>query len=432
EDALDTWFSSGLWPFSTLGYPDKTEELEYFYPTSTLVTGYDIIFFWVARMIVFGLDVMKEKPFDTVFVHGIVRDGMGRKMSKSLGNGIDPLEVIEKHGADSLRFSLLIGNSAGNDMRFYWEKVEAARNFCNKIYNAARFVLMNVGDEPIREIDMSQLDIADKWMLSRLNAVAGEVRANLDAFELGMAAEKIYDMIWNEFCDWYIEMAKPRLYGEDEAAKAHVRSVLVFVLSSSMKLLHPFMPFITEELYKNLPNAEETIMRTSFPEQNPAFAFEKESAQMEAVMELIRAIRNVRAQMQVPPSKRISAVVIAKDEYAQAFEACNAYMNRLAGVEHVEFRQNSLDVPSNAVSIVSATAEAFVPLEQLVDIEKERKRVQSEIERIRGEIARAQGKLSNEGFMAKAPAHVVEEERSKLETANDMLEKLLKRAKDIG
>ncbi|MDL2218133.1 class I tRNA ligase family protein, partial [Christensenellaceae bacterium OttesenSCG-928-M15] len=427
EDVLDTWFSSGMWPFSTLGYPDKTEELKYFYPTSTLVTGYDIIFFWVARMMVFGLNVMGDKPFDTVFVHGIVRDSLGRKMSKSLGNGIDPLEVIEKHGADSLRFSLITGNSAGNDMRFFWEKVEAARNFCNKVYNAARFVLMNVGDKPVGEIDMNALDIADKWVLTKLNGIIKEVRYNLDAFELNLAAQKIYDFIWSEFCDWFIEMAKHRLYGDDEKAKTQVRAVLVHVLTDAMKLLHPFMPFITEELYLHLPNAEETIMLSDFPQVKDAFDFAQEAEQMEAVMELIRSVRNVRADMNVPPAKRISAILVAEPSFKAAFENAAVYMNRLAGIEEVHLQENADHIPVNAVSIVSAAAEAFVPLEQLVDIEKERERVKKEIERINGEIKRAEGKLNNVGFVAKAPAHVVEEEKTKLQNAKDMLEKLLKR-----
>ena len=431
EDVLDTWFSSGMWPFSTLGYPDNTDELKYFYPTATLVTGYDIIFFWVARMIIFGVNVMDEKPFDTVYVHGIVRDGLGRKMSKSLGNGIDPLEVIEKYGADSLRFSLLTGNSAGNDMRFYWEKVEAARNFCNKIYNAARFVLMNIGDEPVGEIDMNALSVADKWILSRMNTVVKEVRANLDAFELGMAAQKVYDFIWTEFCDWYIEMAKPSLYGDNKKEQAQVRAILTKVLSNAMKLLHPFMPFITEELYTHLPNADETIMLSTFPEVDAIYAFDTEAGQMEAVMELIRGIRNVRAEMNVPPAKRISAIVVSKPEYMGTFETAGVYMHRLAGVENVTMQESAENIPANAVSIVSAAAEAFIPLEQLVDTEKERERVQKEIERIKGEVARAQGKLNNAGFISKAPVQVVEEEKAKLATALEMLEKLLKRAEDL-
>ncbi len=432
EDVLDTWFSSGMWPFSTLGYPTQTEELKYFYPTSTLVTGYDIIFFWVARMIVFGLDVMKEKPFDTVYVHGIVRDSQGRKMSKSLGNGIDPLEIIEKYGADSLRFSLLTGNSAGNDMRFYWEKVEAARNFCNKVYNAARFVLMNIGDEQMGAIDQKLLDASDKWILNRLGEVIAEVTANLDAFELGLAAQKVYDFIWTEFCDWYIEMAKPRLYGEDAAAKAHVKAMLVRVLGDSMKLLHPFMPFITEELYTHLPNANRTIMLSDWPKADAALAYPEVARDMEIVMELIRSIRNIRAEMNVPPAKRISAILVAREDMAQTFTDSAIYMNRLAGVEDVSVRQDKAGIPANAVSVVCTAVEAFIPLEQLVDIQKERERVQKEIDRMSGEIARAEGKLNNPGFVSKAPQRVVEEEQAKLAAAKEMLEKLLNRQRDLA
>lgn len=430
EDVLDTWFSSGMWPFSTLGYPDQTDELKYFYPTATLVTGYDIIFFWVARMIVFGLEVMKEKPFDTVYVHGIVRDGQGRKMSKSLGNGIDPLEVIEKYGADSLRFSLLTGNAAGSDMRFYWEKVEAARNFCNKVYNAARFVLMNVDGAP-GHMDPALLDAADKWILHRLNCVIAEVTNNLDAFELGLAAQKIYDFIWSEFCDWYIEMAKPRLYGDDEAAKTHVRGVLTKVLGDSMKLLHPFMPFITEELYTHLAGAADTIMLAAWPQTEDAYRFEKEAADMEAVMELIRSIRNLRAQMNVPPAKRIGAILIAKADMERVFEESALYMSRLAGVDEVTVQTEKMGIPQNAVSVVCSAVEAFIPLEQLVDIQKELDRVGKEIERIESEISRAEGKLNNPGFVGKAPERVIEEERQKLATAREMLLKLNNRKNDL-
>jgi valyl-tRNA synthetase len=430
EDVLDTWFSSGMWPFSTLGYPDQTEELKYFYPTSTLVTGYDIIFFWVARMIVFGLEVMQEKPFDTVYVHGIVRDSQGRKMSKSLGNGIDPLEVIEKYGADSLRFSLLTGNAAGSDMRFYWEKVEAARNFCNKVYNAARFVLMNVEGVPVR-MDAPLLDSADKWILHRLNSVIAEVTSNLDAFELGLAAQKIYDFIWSEFCDWYIEMAKPRLYGDDEAAKAHVRGVLIKTLGDSMKLLHPFMPFITEELYTHLPDVPDTVMLSAWPKAEDAFRFDKEAADMEAVMELIRSIRNLRAQMNVPPAKRIGAILIAKAGMGRVFQESAIYMSRLAGIDDVTVQADKTGIPQNAVSVVCSAVEAFIPLEQLVDIQKELERVGKEIERIEGEITRAESKLNNPGFVGKAPERVVEEERQKLATAREMLQKLKNRKNDL-
>ena len=431
EDVLDTWFSSGMWPFSTLGWPDKTPELEYFYPTSTLVTGYDIIFFWVARMIVFGTKVMGKIPFDTVYVHGIVRDELGRKMSKSLGNGIDPLEIIKDYGADSLRFSLVTGNSAGNDMRFSNKKVEAARNFCNKVYNASRFVQMNIGDEKIGDIDMAKLDIADKWILHRLNAVAGEVTSNMDNFELNVAAQKVYDFIWTEFCDWYIEMAKPRLYGDDESAKANVKAILVRVLGDSMKLLHPFMPFITEELYQSLPNAEETIMRASWPKYTNDFQFAEEAEEMEGVMDVIRSIRNLRAEMNVPPARRTAVYMVTPAENAPAFEMARAYLMKLAGAENVIVQQDKNGIPKGAVNAVCAMGEAFIPLDQLIDIDKEIERVNKEINRMKGEVARAEGKLSNPGFVAKAPEKVINEEKNKLDVAKDMLAKLEHRLAEL-
>ena len=431
EDVLDTWFSSGMWPFSTLGWPDKTPELEYFYPTSTLVTGYDIIFFWVARMIVFGTKVMGKIPFDTVYVHGIVRDELGRKMSKSLGNGIDPLEIIKDYGADSLRFSLVTGNSAGNDMRFSNKKVEAARNFCNKVYNASRFVQMNIGDEKIGDIDMAKLDIADKWILHRLNAVAGEVTSNMDNFELNVAAQKVYDFIWTEFCDWYIEMAKPRLYGDDESAKANVKAILVRVLGDSMKLLHPFMPFITEELYQSLPNAEETIMRASWPKYTNDFQFAEEAEEMEGVMDVIRSIRNLRAEMNVPPARRTAVYMVTPAENAPAFEMARAYLMKLAGAENVIVQQDKSGIPKGAVNAVCAMGEAFIPLDQLIDIDKEIERVNKEINRMKGEVTRAEGKLGNPGFVAKAPEKVINEEKGKLEVAKDMLSKLEHRLAEL-
>ena len=431
EDVLDTWFSSGMWPFSTLGWPDKTPELEYFYPTSTLVTGYDIIFFWVARMIVFGTKVMGRIPFDTVYIHGIVRDELGRKMSKSLGNGIDPLEIIKDYGADSLRFSLVTGNSAGNDMRFSNKKVEAARNFCNKVYNASRFVQMNIGDEKIGDIDMAKLDIADKWILHRLNAVAGEVTSNMDNFELNVAAQKVYDFIWTEFCDWYIEMAKPRLYGDDESAKANVKAILVRVLGDSMKLLHPFMPFITEELYQSLPNAEETIMRASWPKYTNDFQFAEEAEEMEGVMDVIRSIRNLRAEMNVPPARRTAVYMVTPAENAPAFEMARAYLMKLAGAENVIVQQDKNGIPKGAVNAVCAMGEAFIPLDQLIDIDKEIERVNKEINRMKGEVARAEGKLGNPGFVAKAPEKVINEEKNKLDVAKDMLAKLEHRLAEL-
>ena len=431
EDVLDTWFSSGMWPFSTLGYPEQTEELKYFYPTNTLVTGYDIIFFWVARMIVFGYEVMKERPFETVYVHGIMRDSQGRKMSKSLGNGIDPLEVIEKHGADSLRFSLLAGNSAGNDMRFYWEKVESARNFCNKIYNAARFVLMGVGDASADLPEESKLEIADRWILSRLNEIIGEVTRNLDGYELGLASQKIYDFIWSEYCDWYIEIAKSRLYGENSEEKAVVSAVLIHVLKASLKLLHPFMPFITEEIFTKLSD-EETIMLSPWPKQEERYAFETDCARMNKLMELVRSIRNLRAEMKVPPAQKISARLIVDPADRDAFVTMSGYLNKLAGVENVSVSTQAGEIPKNDVHIVCEGVEAVIPLSSLIDPEKEKARVQKEIERMESDIQRATAKLGNEGFLAKAPQSVIKEEKGKLALASEMLAKLRERLETLN
>lgn len=423
EDVLDTWFSSGLWPFSTLGWPEQTSELEYFYPTNVLVTGYDIIFFWVARMIMFGLEIMGEIPFHTVDIHGIVRDSEGRKMSKSLNNGIDPLEVIDKYGADALRFSLAMGVSPGNDMRFYWEKVEAARNFANKVWNASRFVMMNIKDE-VKPVDEGKLDIADQWILGKLNDAIRECTDNMEKYDLGLAAQKIYDFAWSEFCDWYIEMAKPRLYGEDEDVKAATISVLVYVLKNTLKLLHPFMPFITEEIYTNLPDADETIMLSAWP------TVEFESGQQQAemmngVMDMIRSIRNVRAEMNVPPSVRVKLTILTK--HGDAIGACAEYLKKLAYASEVQVITEKTQIPENSVSAVCAVGEAFMPLAELIDIEKEIQRLAKEAEKNEGEIKRAQGKLANKGFTDKAPAHVVEEERSKLNTYIEMRDKLKER-----
>lgn len=423
EDVLDTWFSSGLWPFSTLGWPEQTSELEYFYPTDVLVTGYDIIFFWVARMIMFGLEIMGEIPFHTVDIHGIVRDSEGRKMSKSLNNGIDPLEVIDKYGADALRFSLAMGVSPGNDMRFYWEKVEAARNFANKVWNASRFVMMNIKGE-VQPVDERKLDIADQWILGKLNDAIRECTDNMEKYDLGLAAQKIYDFAWSEFCDWYIEMAKPRLYGEDEDVKAATISVLVYVLKNTLKLLHPFMPFITEEIYTNLPDADETIMLSAWP------TVEFESGQQQAemmngVMDMIRSIRNVRAEMNVPPSVKVKLTILTK--YGDAISACAEYLKKLAYASEVQVITEKTQIPENSVSAVCAVGEAFMPLAELIDIEKEIQRLAKEAEKNEGEIKRAQGKLANKGFTDKAPAHVVEEERSKLNTYIEMRDKLKER-----
>ncbi len=433
EDVLDTWFSSGMWPFSTLGWPDQTGELKYFYPTNTLVTGYDIIFFWIARMIVFGLEVQKQIPFDTVYVHGIVRDEQGRKMSKSLGNGIDPLEIIEEYGADPLRFSLITGSGAGNDMRFQIKKVEAARNFCNKIYNASRFVLMNIGDEPVADsIDMAKLDIADRWILHRLNAVVRDVTANLDAFDLNLAAEKVYDFIWSEYCDWYIELAKTRLSGADEAEKANVRAILARVLSDAMKLLHPFMPFITEEIYLNLPGSDATIMCADWPKYGEALDFAADADAMEGVMELIRAIRNVRAEMNVPPAKRVAITVVTDEAHIAGCRAAAPYIARLAGASQVNVQTDKAGVSKDDVNVVCRIASGFMPLSDLIDLDKELARIAREIEGVKGDIARAEGKLNNAGFIAKAPERVIEEEKTKLQNAEEMLAKLEQRYHELG
>ncbi len=432
EDVLDTWFSSGMWPFSTLGWPDETAELKYYYPTSTLSTGYDLIFFWIARMIMFGIYAMGEVPFDHVFIHGMVRDELGRKMSKSLGNGIDPLEIIRDYGADSLRFSLTSGTAAGTDMRFQIKKVEAARNFCNKVYNASRFVMMNLGDEPIGEIDLKDLDIADKWILHRLNAVIRDETVNIDAFDLNLAVDKIYNFIWTEFCDWYIEMAKPRLYGEDESAKRNVRAILVRVLSDSMKLLHPFMPFITEDIYTRLPNSGETVMRESWPKYSDEFDFADEAECMDGIMELVRSIRNVRAEMNVPPSKRAHMFIVAPERFAAELTQASPYFNKLAGASSVTVQLDNSGIAPDAVSVVSMVGDAFIPLNELIDIEKELQRLGKERDRIVGEIARSSGKLNNVGFMAKAPEKLVADERAKLCGFQEMLEKLDARIAELN
>ena len=430
EDVLDTWFSSGMWPFSTLGYPDDTEELRYFYPTNTLCTGYDIIFFWVARMIVFGCEVMGKPPFDTVYIHGLVRDSQGRKMSKSLGNGIDPLDVIEKYGADPLRFSLVTGNAAGNDMRFYWEKVEAARNFCNKVYNASRFVLMNLDEDADASFDEADLSIADKWILTKLNTTVQEVTKNLDAFELNIAAEKIYDFIWGNFCDWYIEMAKSSLYSDNAAEKKRVSAVLLKVLTVSMQLLHPFMPFITEELYQRLPNHQETIMLTAWPKEDDIPTFPKEASTMETLMEVVRSIRNLRAERKVPIAQKIEVRLVVPNP--ADFGSADQLMMKLVGAEKITVSSERGETLKTDIHLVCEGAEAFIPLASLVDLDEERARVDKEIERMRGEVARADAKLANEKFVSRAPEAVVNEERRKRAVAAEMLETLLKRKADLA
>ncbi|MCL2672385.1 MAG: valine--tRNA ligase [Clostridiales bacterium] len=428
-DVLDTWFSSGLWPFSTLGYPDRTPELEYFYPNTMLVAGTDLIFFWIARMIVFGLEVMGEVPFATVCFNGILRDALGRKMSKSLGNGIDPLEVIEKYGADSLRYALITGASVGNDSRFREEKVESARNFCNKLYNAARFIRMQVeklGGADFALPDADSLGTAERWILTRLQEVIEQITAHLEGFDLNQAGQKIYDFIWGSFCDWYIELTKPALQGD---GAGNTLAVLLYVFRQCLQLLHPYMPFITEELYQALPGAEATIMRSAWPVACDSLRFAADAARMETVMELVRAIRNARAEKQVPPAQKIEVLVVSGD--ATALSALGVHIQRLVNAQSVGF---VMDAPASegAIHIIVNGAEAYLPLASLVDMEKERARAEKERARLEGEIARAQGKLANEGFIAKAPPAVVEEERRKLGALLDMLEKAVARETSLG
>ena len=433
EDVLDTWFSSGLWPFSTLGWPEKTPELAYFYPTSTLVTGYDIIFFWVARMIVFGYAEMEQMPFADVVIHGIVRDEQGRKMSKSLGNGIDPLEVIDKYGADSLRFSLVMGNAPGNDMRFHWEKVESCRNFANKIWNAARFVLMNIEEGQLspQPLDGLALDITDKWMLTRLNRITQDVTAHLEEYDLGLAAQKLYDFIWSEFCDWYVEMSKTRLYGEDAAAKTAVISVLNHVLTHLLKLLHPIMPFLTEEIYQHLPGHEETIMRAAWPQVLPDYDFFAESDSVEALMDAVRAVRNLRADMNVPPAARPQMMIVTDAAHLPMFESTLALWPRLAGAGERTVQTHKEGLAADAVSAVTALCEIYIPLAELVDVEKERARLQKERDRLLAEIARADGKLNNPGFTGKAPSNVIEGVRKQQQECQETLQKVEERLKTL-
>jgi valyl-tRNA synthetase len=424
-DVLDTWFSSALWPFSTLGWPEETEDLKYFYPTSVLVTGYDIIFFWVARMIFSGMEHMKKEPFKYVFIHGIVRDAQGRKMSKSLGNGIDPLEVIEKYGADALRFTLATGNSPGNDMRFYWERVEASRNFANKIWNASRFVLMNLEIDENKLPEIDQLMLEDKWILSRYNNLVKEVTDNLDKFELGIAVQKLYDFIWDEFCDWYIELVKPRLYDKESDNRLEAQYVLTYVLSNTLKLLHPFMPFITEEIWQHLPHEGESIMISSWPEYHAQYSFSEEEKQMGIIMDTIKSIRNIRAEMNVTPSRKAKLYVITAN--TETYQNGKVFFEKLAGASQVIISSQKENVPENVVSIVAEGAEIFIPLDDLVDREKEIERLEKEKQKLTKELERVNGKLSNEGFISKAPEHVVKEEKEKKEKYAQMLEKVVER-----
>ena len=426
EDTLDTWFSSALWPFSTLGWPEKTEDLDYFYPTDVLVTGYDIIFFWVIRMVFSGLEQTGKLPFHTVLIHGLVRDSEGRKMSKSLGNGIDPLEVIDKYGADALRMTLITGNAPGNDMRFYWERVENSRNFANKVWNASRFIMMNIEKAAQSgEVALDRLTMADKWIVSKVNTLTREVTENLDKYELGIALQKVYDFIWEEFCDWYIEMVKPRLYNEEDDTKAAAIWTLKHVLIQALKLLHPFMPFISEEIFCNLQEEEETIMISQWPVYRDDWNFAKEEQSTETIKEAVRAIRGVRSSMNVPPSKKATVYVVSEDAgLLQIFEHSKSFFAALGYAGEVILQENKEGIADDAVSAVIHKAVIYMPFADLVDIEKEIERLRGEEKRLAGELARSRGMLGNEKFVNRAPEAKIAEERAKLEKYEQMMEQV--------
>ncbi len=433
EDVLDTWFSSALWPFSTLGWPENTEELKYFYPTDVLVTGYDIIFFWVVRMAFSGLEFMEEIPFKHVFIHGIVRDAEGRKMSKSLGNGIDPLEIIKDYGADALRFTLLTGNSPGNDMRFHTERLEASRNFANKLWNATRFVLMNLDEElPAYEAVKDSMSAADKWIISRLQRLVKEMTENLEKFELGIGAQKLYDFIWNEYCDWYIELVKPRLYGEDVEKRQSAQYTLTYVLENILKLLHPYMPFITEEIWQGIPTTEGSVIVAQWPTAREELMDADAEEKMTLVMEVIRNIRNVKVQMNVPPSRKAKILAIVADGVVgRIIEDNTQYIMTLAGVSEILFLENSDTIPDDAVSIRIQGAELFVPLDDLIDFDKEIERLEKEKAKLESEIHRVVVRLVNPGFVNKAPASLIEEERQKQAKFQQLLDALLERLEGL-
>ena len=429
-DTLDTWFSSALWPFSTLGWPEKTEELDYFYPTDVLVTGYDIIFFWVIRMIFSGYEHMGKKPFGKVLFHGLVRDSQGRKMSKSLGNGIDPLEVIEKYGADALRYTLITGNAPGNDMRFYWERVEASRNFANKVWNASRFIMMNDPDNKIKITDEQpdNLTAADKWILSKMNHLIAEVTENMEKYELGIAVAKLNDFIWEEFCDWYIEMVKPRLYNDEDTTKNAAIWTLKTVLIDALKLLHPYMPFITEEIFCNIQDDEESIMISSWPVYDEKFNFPDEEVAIQTIKEAVRNIRNVRAQMNVAPSRKAKVYVVSEDALIRdIFENGRVFFATLAYASEVAVQSDKSGIPDDAVSAVIPGAVLYIPFAELVDIDKEIERLKKEEGRLNGEIKRCEGMLGNEKFISKAPQAKIDEEKAKLEKYQQMLAQVRER-----
>ena len=425
EDTLDTWFSSALWPFSTLGWPNKTEELDYFYPTDVLVTGYDIIFFWVIRMVFSALEQTGTEPFHTVLIHGLVRDSQGRKMSKSLGNGIDPLEVIDKYGADALRLTLITGNAPGNDMRFYWERVESSRNFANKVWNASRFIMMNLGDEQPTKPEAADLLPVDRWILSKVNTLAKDVTENMDKYELGIAVQKVYDFIWEEFCDWYIEIAKVRLYKKEEDPKAANAAlwVLKTVLANALKMLHPYMPFITEEIFCTLCPEEETIMLAPWPEYTEEWNFAKEEADVETIKVLVKGIRNIRSEMNVPPSRKAKYFIVSPDaDLCELFASHKDIYSQLISASEIDVQADKAGIPEDAVSVVIPNAVVYIPLEELVDMAKERERLEKEKAKLVKELARSNGMLNNEKFLSKAPQAKVDEEKAKLEKYKQMME----------
>ena len=432
EDVLDTWFSSALWPFSTLGWPEQTEDLKYFYPNSVLSCGYDIIFFWLARMVFSGIEQMGECPFQVALMHGLVRDAQGRKMSKSLGNGIDPIEVIDKYGADALRFSLVMGVAPGSDIRMSEEKIESFRNFANKIWNASRFVLMNLqGFEPQGIPSADKLQMADKWILTKYQEAVRGITDNLESFDLGLAATKLYDFVWSTFCDWYIEMAKQGLYAEEGDVKQTTQEVLLYVLTGMLKLLHPYMPFITEEVYGYLPGVEGMLIQARWPECRPEYDFPVETAQMEGIMEVIRAIRNLRAEMNVAPGRRARLILKPHAGWADALCAADGLFKRLAGASAVELIAESDANPEKSASAVTESCELFIPLGDLVDVEKELARLAKDLKTAEGEVARSNGMLNNAGFLAKAPANLVEAEKEKLVAAQSRVEKLRARIAEM-
>ena len=434
EDTLDTWFSSALWPFSTLGWPDKTPELEYFYPTDVLVTGYDIIFFWVIRMVFSAIEQTGEVPFHHVLIHGLVRDSQGRKMSKSLGNGIDPLEIIDQYGADALRLTLMTGNAPGNDMRFYMERVEASRNFANKVWNASRFIMMNLEKAEVpAEIDLSTLTSADKWILSKVNTLASDVTENMEKYELGIAVQKVYDFIWEEFCDWYIEMVKPRLYNDGDTTKSAALWTLKTVLSNALKMLHPYMPFITEEIFCTLRPEEESIMISAWPKFTEAWDFAADEKAVETIKEAVRGIRNVRTGMNVPPSKKAQVYVVSENaEIRDIFENGKVFFATLGYASEVHVQADKAGISDDAVSAVIPEAVVYMPFAELVDIEKELERLKKEEEKLSKELARVNGMLSNERFISKAPQAKVDEEKAKLEKYTQMMEQVQVRLSQLA